>query len=695
MFRHVVALALLGPLPAQTGATFVPEASIRLRVDGLDELFAALPATHVGRLLGEPVAQAALQRGLARYRDQVRRRNALLAPIRPALATQLVWLQRSIAEKEAWRFWQEVAWPDLRSVELAFTIHAGPSQPERHVLSFTCTPRAEGRLTAGFERLASELRQSGVWRPADDEKIAGVPGHVLRGPPSALREFDREPPDPGSLWLLHTPGQFALASGEPAPGSLVAQPTPKPAGASLEFDVPALLQVSAGDDGAVDPVAKALGLDVIRRIGWSARIAGELLLDEVEIASLQAPAGLIGSILTGTADLPAQALPKGALLQLRVAADLGHLLPILDALSLQLPPEVVARVLPHLTGGIALGVAAPATGGLIPRLYATLGLRSADAVASALAELVPATLLGRPVTFSGVRCTTLKLPNVPAGLQPAFAVHGDRLWIAETPRSLRDLLAAQADGAAAMDVSDAPLPPGDGEPLPTFDLRFDESAIYRTFYDVWLPLYAMTTATQPGLQALLERADLPTPDEAALHLGRTRGVLRRRADHHVVQHLGRLGGPLLCGCAMTWGPMASASLAEPWLYESMRQALARMQLEAAWTALSKWKDQHGSFPPDLGALVKVGMLQPEQLLVPEDPAPDVLKLDDGRIVRSSYRYFRDPVAVHAAEGSGRILLIGIEVMHTPYFQRPMLADDGTLPQVWGNTGTKPIAEFGK
>ncbi|MCU0863155.1 MAG: hypothetical protein MUC36_05140 [Planctomycetes bacterium] len=695
MLRHraAVVLALLGSLPAQ--ATFVPEASIRLRVDGLTELFAALPATHIGRLLGEPVAHAALQQALVRYRALVQRRNALLGPLRPVLAEQPVWLQSSFAEKEAWRFWQEVDWSDLRSVELAFTPPTDLATPPRHVLTFQCTPRAEGRLTARFERLANELRQSGVWRPADNEKIAGVPGHVLRGPQPEASEHNGEPMAPAALWLLHTPGQFALAGGEPGPGTLVEQPTPRPAGASLEFDVPALLQASANPDGTVDPVAVALGLDAVQRVAWSARIAGELLLEEVELINLRAPSGLIGAMLGGTADLPAQALPKGALLQLRVAADLAQLPAILEALEVPLPPEALTGLLPHLTGGIALGTAAPATGGVIPRLFATLGLRSAEAAATALAELVPPTLLGRPVTYSGVRCTTLKLPDVPAGLQPAFAVHDGRLWLAESPRSLRDLLAAQTDGATAMDTADAPLPPGEGEPLPTFDLRFDEAAIYRTLYDVWLPLYALTAATQPGMKALLERADLPTPDEASPHLGRTRGVLRRRGDHHVVQHLGRLGGPLLCGYAMTWGPITSASIAEPWFYDSMRGALARLQLEAAWTALSKWKDQHGSFPPDLGALVKAGLLQPDQLLVPADPAPDVLKLDDGRVVRSSYRYFREPVAVNAAEGSGRMLLIGIEVQQSPFSQRPMLADDGTQPQVWGNTANQPIDEFGK
>ena len=675
--------ALLGLLPAQ-GSTFVPTAAVRLRVDGLAELFTALPGTHVGRLLATADAQAALNRGLEQYRSLVRRRHALLAPLRPHLAEQNGWLQQVVAEEEVWRLWHATEWSDLRTIEYSFT----PERPPRTVLSFTCTPRAEGRLVAQFERIASELRQSPAWRAVGDEKIGGLPGHVLQGPEPTEEGYG----GPAGLWLLHTPGQFVVGGGTPATGELVQPPAAPTPGVTIDFDIPALLQA---DDtgGAVDPIAMALGLPSVPRIEWSARIAGELLLDELVIHGAR-PEGLIGAALRGTAALPAQALPTGALLQLRIAMDLEQLPPVFEALGMAMPAELWAQLLPECTGGIALAVAAPATGGVIPRLFATIGLRSPDSAAKKLAELVPPSMRGRDVTYGGVRCTTLKLADVPAGLQPAFAVHDGRLWLAENPRSLRDLLTAQAGGAVAMDVGDAPLPPGSGEPLPTFDLRFDEGAIYRAYYDVWLPLYSLMAATQPGLQALLERADLPTPDEASPHLGRTRGVLRRRGDHHVVQHLGRLGGPVLCGYALLWGPMASASIAQPWLHESLCEALAQVQLNDAWTALAKWRDQHGSFPPDLGTLVKAGLLQPDQLLVPGDPAPDVQPLTDGRQVRSSYRYFPQTVAVNAAEGSGRMLLIAIEPSRG-FGRRAMLADDGSLPQVWGDSGTQPIDQFGK
>jgi hypothetical protein len=698
MSRHraAVVLALLGSLSAQ--ATFVPDAAIRLRVDGLPELFAALPGTHLGRLIADPVAQAALQKGREQYQTMVRRRHALLGPVQPLLAEQGWWLQQAIAEQEAFRLWHETDWQDLRSIELVQLQKPpgdhGSYQPPRNALSFHCTPRAEGRLTARFERIAQELRQNPHWRPADDEKIGGVPGHVLLAPPPADPGAASEPPFPAGLWLLHLPGQFVLGGGPPAAGTLVTAPAPKPAGASATFDVQAMLQNGAGADTPIDPVAAAIGLGEVLRLDWTLRIAGELLLDELAIVSKQPPTGLIGALLTGTAELPAQALPKGALLQLRVATDPARLADFLAAIELGLPPEPLARLLPNLTGGIAFGVATSAAGA-IPRLFATLGLRDADDVATILDQLVPAELRGRNVTYAGVRCTTLRIPDAPAGLQPAFAVHDGRLWIAETGRSLRDLLAAQTDGAAAMDVGDAPLPPGDGDPLPTFDLRFDEALIYRTLYDVWLPLYALSVAAMPQMQPLVERADLPTPDDVAAHLGRTRGVLRRRGDHLVVQHLGRLGGPVSCGYAMTWGPMASASIREPALDGALLGAVASGQLAAAWAALSKWRDQHGSFPPDLGALVKAGLLQTEQLLLPGDLDPDVLRLDANRVVKSSYRYFQNPVEVPAAEGSGSMLLIGIEVARSFYCPRPMLADDGTQPQVWGDTANKPIAEFGK
>src|SRR5262249_36191654 len=131
------------------------------------------------------------------------------------------------------------------------------------------------------------------------------------------------------------------------------------------------------------------------------------------------------------------------------------------------------------------------------------------------------------------------------------------LTIAETPASLRALLQRRKAGAPpALDVGDALLPKGQGEPLAGFDLRSDEVAAYRAMRDAWLPPFELM-AMNPETKPLLRRGDMPPVDVVRRHLGMSRGTLRREGNTLVYRSCGAAGGPLLHAALAAWTPMAS------------------------------------------------------------------------------------------------------------------------------------------
>src|SRR5215207_2698897 len=106
--------------------------------------------------------------------------------------------------------------------------------------------------------------------------------------------------------------------------------------------------------------------------------------------------------------------------------------------------------------------------------------------------LFPYTTLFRS---EGVSCTVAALPGAPAALTPSWCTLEGVLHVAESPASLRAFLQARKDA---------------GDALPSFDLRLDEQALYRTFHAVWLPLLRLVRSA--GQQALVEVDEMPSPD---------------------------------------------------------------------------------------------------------------------------------------------------------------------------------------
>jgi hypothetical protein len=322
----------------------------------------------------------------------------------------------------------------------------------------------------------------------------------------------------------------------------------------------------------------------------------------------------------------------------------------------------------------------PAPGGVVPRLFATLSLQDEAAARALLPQVFGKS--SKQVEYDGVALTTVDGTDMPPAFQPTCCVHEGRLHLTESVASMRALLKAQRDGVDAMHVGDVPAPEGPGAPLTTFDLRWDEAAIYRAFRDVWLPLYeiAMGPAGEP-MKPLLRRDDLPRADVVAPHLGAGRGVLLRDGNTWMLRQTGTLGGPLLAALAMAWGPIASGYANNDFVVESLGREVGKRRLEAVWPALQAFFEQHERWPNDLGELFTAAKLPADALWVPGDELAEAVPMPAGHAgtVRSSFKYSAPPVDFDT--GHGRVRALFVELRHRPY-NRLVLADDGSLPDVY-------------
>jgi hypothetical protein len=543
------------------------------------------------------------------------------------------------------------------------------------------------------------------WKQDADAKFGGFPVWQFAPAAGSNDETQMAPfGAPASAWLLHLGGLFAFGSDSPdACGVLAPPPARPPAQVVAEMDLAAYLAMFRRMMGALPSEFAALGFDALTRIQWRGTFDGARILDEIEVEFVDEPKGLVGALLAGKAALPAQPLPAGALTQLRCGVDLPMLLECARTAGLgEVVSEQLAKLVPTaLTGGVAIGVCAPAPGGMIPRLYLSLGIADEKAAGELLAALTQGSAKTKEVTYEDVPCTVLELPGAPPALQPTWCRVGAVLHVAESPLSMRAFLKARAQGgnagggtgAEAMDVGDAPLPQGAGEVLPTFDVRCDEQQLYLTFHKVWLPLL-MLVADRGEAKPLVGAQEMPSPDVVLPHLGKSRGVLRRDGKVFRLQQLGALGGVEAAAVAMTWGPFLSGLFHGDWTLEQVESAVARHQLQAVWAALETFQTNNKRWPNDLAELFADKKLPVDALLMPGDGKAEVVVLPAGdtRTVKTSFRYFKDGVEVNAGGNQQKMLLIAIAPRR---YARPMLSVDGAIPEIWGEDSTRPIQTFGK
>lgn len=555
----------------------------------------------------------------------------------------------------------------------------------------SCAPRYEGRWTQDFEQQVQHYRNSGLFEEVKGTKIDGFPAYAFHAPKSVTgdeymnhRRY--------AHWMMHMPGTFMNGNGTPTTPSADATKQDD-AAVSLVLDLQSYVEMFQREGMGIPSSFAALGFDGLQSFKWSGRFRGELIEDRIDVKLNGTPSGLIAAVLTGTGKLPAQALPNGAIAQLRSAVNmkaLAELLPLF-AREVQLPGELVDAFLKACDGGIAIGCCAPAPGGVIPRIYLSLSIADETALAGLFKQFLTDNLSTKKVNYSGIECTVLKIPDMPNGIQPAFCRVNGTLHIAESALSLRAFLKVQDEDTVAMDVEDAPVPSSAGQLLPTFDWRFDEAELYKCFYEDWLPLYELTGMANCSP---IRRKDMPEPDVVEMYCGKSRGVLRKDGDNYSIVVLGALGGPELAALAMTWGPMLASEMNDH-PTELLTRYLATRKLDTVHVAVATFQEREKRLPKDLAELFTAQELAADALLLPADELAEPVMLPDGRTVKSSFRYFQKPVEFATNSGNDGPTIL-IEIRPRPY-NRIIMTTSGAVPEVYGpgTDSETPINQFGK
>lgn len=688
-------LALAAPLIAQGPPTLVPKNRLGGFVaEDVPKLRQQLTQSRLGQLLAAADVAAPYALALRRFADQHAHSDALWE----AADRLAVELEPWIVSNRIGSPFSMLETPDLAEL-VRFEVMASAAVDGGHrpgtAVVLRCTPRAEGRWTARFEQRAARMNASKQWQSLDEGKVDGYPGYAWA--PAGLDENDPnyEYLRGTRMWMLHLPGTFASGSGKVEHCAEIAAPPPTgPAAVTMSMQLQEYVRMFATMGGGMPAEFAMLGFDSLQEFTWQLEFAGDLLLDTLAVRCSGEPRGLVGALLGGKATLPAQPLPTGALMQLRAAVDVATLFPALLGLAGgDLGPLQEADVVAAFSGGIALGVTAPARGQMVPRIYLSLGIADQEALTRVLAVLATGAKQ-RQVTYEGVPCTVLQYEGVPPVFQPTWCQLDGVLHIAETGTSMRAFLKARADGGEVMDVGDAPEPAGTGERLP-FDVRFDTAAIYTAFHEIWLPLYELAQIGRHR-KPLLRRDEMPAPEEVQEQLGKGRGLLRRDGDTWRLQQLGTLGGVETAALAMVYAPMLWAEMTSDYQTAQLTAAIGKHQLARVWQAIERWQTQHdGKLPASLGELVAQGGLPADALLLtPNDPDAETVPLPggDGRTVRSSFRYFPDPIEVDVGPGPVKVLVAAIAPQP---WNRALLATDGSTPDVWGEVSQQPIDKLGK
>lgn len=335
-----------------------------------------------------------------------------------------------------------------------------------------------------------------------------------------------------------------------------------------------------------------------------------------------------------------------------------------------------------LDGGYVYSLASPKRGGLVPRFAFAFGVgdqEKFDALLS-LAQKAMEGIIFEESAYKDVPFTMVKIPNNPAPLVPCYAQIGRALYIAETPWTMKGIIAGLAeDGQAEPAPADGStaektLPPR----LPmecnalTAELDFDIHEIFRLLYDQYMPMIQVglqsTMARMEGKRdPLLDLAELPLSEVFLRHLTAGQGGAGFVPDGFCMSAVSPLGDPLVAAMITTSAPLSAVGVSQA-LDDQLadaEQTLCRLRVKQIAEALKIYRTSFGGgkrFPSNLGELVTRGLIGDLDLfLVPsdEDPATVEFVNEDGEIetMEISYKYLPDSKIVVPAEDLKR---------YTPY-----------------------------
>lgn len=685
-----VALAPLSWLPAQDAPPqFVPKSVpiARMRVEGIVALRAVWPQTGIGRLFADPDVAAMVAKYSAWADQEAARRMAtfeaasrLELELKPDEAMNIFSMSNSLVELN-------VPFAQMRRLE-SFAISkevAGLQRPST-TTAVSCLPQFEGRCTHAFERDAATFRSASWCVEQEGVKVGAFDAYRFTPPAQAMAELGERGKGLGR-WMMHLPGTFVAGVGLPEEiGTVEMSPKKVDPGMFMSLSIPGYLeQLELGDF-----LPATLGFEALKNVQWRSQFVGENIVEdlELELAAGVKPTGVVAALLAGGGKLVPQALPKGALAQLRFAVGYESLMAAVEEIAgdeLEISEELKADVVKMLDGSVAIGTCAP-KGGMIPQVFLTLGLADAEAFDRVVAAAIAMGFPVKNVSYGGAECTLLKFPDMPAGIQPGFCRVGNVLHIAESGLSLRALLKAQENGVEAMDVGDATLASVPGDVVPTVEARFDLPLIYRNFYQKWLPLFEMTASGDRPIT----RNDMPDPDVVDELVSAVRGVAFRDGNHYVLRHTGTVG-PMLALYLMAWSPMASGGMGSS-SSDLITRVIGSHKMRAAWDALQAFEAREGRLPRDLAELFVAEKLAGDALLMPMDELAETIALPGGKQVQSSFRYFPEGVDATTINTANDALMI--EILPRT-FGRAVLTNDGNVRVLYSAASLRDIDEFGK
>ncbi len=315
-------------------------------------------------------------------------------------------------------------------------------------------------------------------------------------------------------------------------------------------------------------------------------------------------------------------------------------------------------------GGYVFTLASPKRGGMVPRFAFGFGVgdkEKFDAILS-LAQKALEGIIFEESEYKGVKFTMVKIPNNPAPLVPCYAQVGRAFYIAETPWTMKGIIASfEEDGADAAQTDGA-----EKKPLPArlplacdavvAELDYDVGEIFRLLYDQYMPMI------QVGLQSALMRGDsdrdpildlaeLPMSEVFLRHLTAGRGGAGFVQDGFCMSAASPIGDPLVAATMITAVPLGLVGTSRQFDEELARaeQKVCELRVKRIAEALKVYRTSFGGgkrFPPNLGELVTRGLIEDFDLfLVPSDEEPAVVEFmnEDGEIetMEVSYKYLPD------------------------------------------------------
>jgi hypothetical protein len=685
---------------------------IRLACDDLPGLCAALQNGPLGRLCAEPDTRAAIEQGLRGWLAPAQQWLALLdrlTELQPGAASLDELLVAEFYRTD-WRAW--------RSIDLCAIAGEGHEAQPRTVLMLEATAAAAPGLMDRYTALAKRLRQEpallGHLTLAKAQQVLGQPGLVFthgdHGDPDAAGDGPPAPADVGpgevpaniAYWLAAAPGQFVGGDGDPADSGAFAPTTPSTPGLHLAFDLRWYCQMMLGFLGndpreQIQNVENALGTGHVQDLRWRLHAQDGLLAEDLRLCSDGPPSGLLAALVLGMAPPPEQPLPERTLLQWRCSFDLPKLAEAIDGL-LQLAAlptltelDLVGDLRSALTGGVALGVARPAPGSLVPRLYVSFGIGDQAAAERLLARLqeLPG-LETKSLELDGRPCTQMRLDGLPAALQPTWAFERNVLHVAESGLSLRALWKAKGRPFGNLK---APRPIGKGA-LPGFELQWHAGEIHAALAEIWLPFYEKTIlADHAAAKGTVPTADLPEAKLVLEHLGLGRGVLRRDGHDLVLAMLGPTGGPEMQALISAWGPMISGQMVEQWRWQrtNAQHELGKAQMAKVHAALVAFEKRTGKRPATLGELVQGGDLADASfLLLPGETQAEPVLHEGKEVAKSSFRYFANGVEVTPESEKVQVVLIALRAAD---WRRLAMDREGTVHEGWGDFAQGTVDEL--